>query len=276
MTTTLHASRGSASPVRTDWKDTLGRVGLVGKGVVFAVIGLLALQLASGDSSDASQNGAIEWVASQPFGKFLLVALTISLFALAAWRLLDALVGDPVEGNEASDRAKFAVQGLLYLSMAVAALTATVQNWSSGSGGSSSSAGDGSNSSTASTVLDWPGGRWIVIAIGLGIIAYAVHTVKAHVVERKFLERMSVNRSSWIAGFGRFGYAARSVVYVLVGWFLVQAGITYEPDRAKGLSGALQELSGEGWGQLLLWGVALGLLAYGLFSVAEAKYRRAA
>ena len=272
--TTLHPTRSSPSHARSDWKDTLGRVGLVGKGAVFAVIGLLALQLASGESSQASQDGAIEWVASQPFGKFLLVALTISLFALAAWRVLDALVGDPVEGNEASDRAKFALQGLLYLSLAVAALTATVQNWSSGSADSSSDGG--SNSSTASTVLDWPGGRWVVVAIGLGIIVYAAHTVKAHVVERKFLERMSVDRSSWIAGFGRFGYAARSVVYLLVGWFFVQAGITYEPDRAKGLSGALQELSGEGWGQLILWGVAFGLLAYGLFSVAEAKYRRAA
>ena len=275
MTTTLHTARGSASPVRSDWKDTLGRVGLVGKGVVFAVIGMLALQLASGESSDASQDGAIEWVASQPFGRFLLVALTISLFALAAWRLLDALVGDPVEGSEASDRAKFAVQGLLYLSLAAAALTTTVQNWSPGSTGSSSGTAGG-NSSTASTVLDWPGGRWIVIAIGLGIIVYTAYTVKAHVVERTFLERMSVSRSSWIAGFGRFGYAARSVVYLLVGWFFVQAGITHDPDRAKGLSGALKELSGEGWGQLILWGVAFGLVAYGLFSVAEARYRRAA
>ena len=82
--------------------------------------------------------------------------------------------------------------------------------------------------------------------------------------------------SSWIAPLGRFGYAARSVVFALIGWFLFQAGLDYRPDESKGISGSLKELAGEGWGQAALWVVAIGLLSYGLFNLAEARHRRAA
>ncbi len=269
----------TTSPGRGDWKETLGRVGLVGKGVVYSVIGLLAIQLATGDASgDTTKNGAIEWIATQPFGKFLLVALTISLFALAAWRLLDAAMGDPVEGSEASDRAKFGVKGLLYLSLASGALTATIANWSGGGGssGGGSGSGDSNQQQAAATVLEWPGGRWIVAVAGLAVIGYAIYNFKKHTVDEEFLQRMSVSADGWVSKLGRAGYAARSVVFVVIGYFLVQAGLTYEPGETKGLSGALQAISGESWGQWLLWAVALGLLSYGVFTVAEAKYRRAA
>ena len=257
------------------WKETLGRVGLVGKGILFGAIGLLALQLAAGDhGAEADEAGAIEWLGAQPFGRVLLVALTVSLGALAAWRLLDAVVGDPVEGSEPSDRAKYAAKGVVYAGLAVLALVATVSNWSGSGGGS----GDGRSSSekATSTVLGWPGGRWIVALAGLAVIAAALYIVKVHVLDQRYLERMTVAAHSWIAQFGRLGYGARAVAYAIVGWFLVQAAVSFDPDEAKGLSEALRDLAGRGWGQVVLWVVATGLLAYGLFTVAEARYRRAA
>ena len=273
LTTSARSPRAAG---RGDWKETLGRVGLVGKGTLFVVIGLLAVQLASGNPAEsASESGAIEWISQQPFGKFLLVALTVSLFALAVWRLLDAAVGDPVEGSEAPDRAKYAVKGLIYLFLAVGALSATVTHWGSGTG-SSGSGGDDTNQEAAATVLEWPAGRWIVAIVGLVMIGCAVYMIKKHTLGEGFLERMSVGADSGIAALGRFGYAAQAVVYAVVGYFFLQAGLTYEADKAKGLSGALKEISGQGWGQWLLWGVAIGLFSYGLFSLAEAKYRRAA
>lgn len=264
------------SPGRGDWKETLGRIGLVGKGVLYTVIGLLAVQLALGDaSSSQGSTGAIQWIAEQPFGKFLLVALTVALFALAAWRLLDAVVGDPVEGSEASDRAKFALKGVLYLGLAIGALTTTIANWSSGS--SSSGGGSSTQTTATATVMEWPGGRWIVMAVGLAVIAFAVVTFKKHVVDSEFMQRLTVSESNtWIEPFGRAGYAAKSVIYVMIGWFFIQAGVTYSPDEANGLSAALQELSGQGWGQILLWFVAIGLVGYGIFALAESRYRRAA
>lgn len=273
--TSAHATRARArNAADGDWKETMGRVGLVGRGVLYSVIGLLAIQLALGDASEtASQEGAIEWVAQQPLGRFLLVALTVSLFALAGWRLLDAAVGDPVEGSEASDRAKFALKGVLYLSLAIGALGTTIANWT-GDGQASSSSGSGNQQATA-TVLEWPGGQWIVTIAGLGIIGYAIYVFKKHTVDEEFLSRLSIGRNAqWVEKLGRYGYAARSVIFLVIGYFLAQAGLTYEPGETKGLSGALQEISGKGWGQWLLFAVAAGLLAFGMFSLAEAKYRR--
>ncbi len=265
-----------SAPGRGDWKETLGRVGLVGKGVMFAVVGLLAVQLASGDAANASKKGALAWVGSQPFGKVLLVALTLSLFALAAWRALDTFVGDPVEGDEAKDRVRYAVKALIYLSLAVTSLSVTISNWSSGGSGGSGSSGSGGNSGATATVLEWPGGRWIVAGIGLFVIGYALYQVKAHALDQKFTERLRVGKDHWVTTFGRFGYGFRAIVYVMIGWFFVQAAITYDPQKAKGMSGALQELAGQGWGQILLWVAAAGLMAYGVFALAESKYRTAA
>lgn len=262
------------SPGNGDWKETLGRVGLVGRGVMYSIIGMLAIQLALGDASeDASSSGAIEWLAEQPFGKFLLVALTISLFALAGWRLLDATVGDPVEGSEASDRAEYAIKGVVYLGLAIGALTATIANWNGGGGGGGGGSSESSNQQATATVLEWPGGRWIVTAVGLGIIGYAIYMFKKHVVDEEFLQRLSTSED-WIEKLGRAGYAARSAIFLVIGYFLTQAGLTHEPGETKGLSGALQEIAGQGWGQWLLLAVAVGLLGYGLFSLVEARYRR--
>lgn len=256
-----------------DWKETLGRIGLVGRGVMYAVIGLLAIQLALGnDSQEASNSGAIEWIAQQPLGKFLLVALTISLFCLAAWRLLEVAVGDPVEGDDATDRAEYAIKGVIYAALAVGALSATISNWS-GDGGSGGGSGDDQNQEAAATVLEWPAGQWIVTAVGLGIVGYAIYMFKKHVVDEDFLQRLSTSKD-WVEKLGRGGYAARSAVFLVIGWFLTQAALTHEAGETKGLSGALQEISDQSWGQLLLLAVAVGLLAFGLFSLAEAKYRR--
>lgn len=277
MTGTVRSATHVASPGRGDWKETLGRVGLVGRGVLYAVIGLLALQLAFGDAANASQAGAIEWIGSRPLGKVLLVALTASLLALAAWRFLDALVGDPVEGSEASDRARFAVTGAIYLSFAVASLTATIANWSGQGSQPSSQPGSGEAQQRATAVvLDWPGGRWLVGVAGLALIAYAVWKVKRHVIDARFMDRLDADCGRSIETFGRVGYLARSVIWAVVGVFLIHAAWTFDPAEAKGISGALQSLAGSGSGRALLVVVAVGLIAFGAFNLAEARHRRAA
>ena len=76
-----------------------------GQGVVATIVGLLAIRIAMGDKDEAATSeGAVAWLAEQPLGKFLLVALTVALFALALWRFLCAVMGDPVEGGEPKDR----------------------------------------------------------------------------------------------------------------------------------------------------------------------------
>jgi len=263
--------RASAAP--SEWKRVLGRLGLVGKGVMYLLVGVLAVHVAAGDlGTDASQTGAVEYVARQPFGRFLLVALTAALFAMAIWRLVEVVTGDPVEGSEPKDRAKYAVVGLLYLTLGAAALSITLANWGKDTGGG----GQGGGQQRATDqVLDWPGGRWLVAIGGLVTIALALYTAKKHAVDKEFLQRIDEPSGGWVTRLGQAGYAARSVVYVVVGVFLVKAAITYDADEAKGLSESLKSLAGSPWGQLVLWAVALGLIAFGMFTLAEARYRRA-
>jgi hypothetical protein len=107
------------------------------------------------------------------------------------------------------------------------------------------------------------------------IIAFALYTVKEHVIDKAFTERLDQPEGGWLTPLGQAGYAARAVVYVLLGVFLIQAAIAFDPDRAKGLSQSLHSLAGSAWGQLVLWAVGLGLLAFGVFTLAEARYRKA-
>lgn len=107
------------------------------------------------------------------------------------------------------------------------------------------------------------------------MIGYGLYVFKAEAVDEDFLGRMSVGADSVVAALGRYGYAARSVVFAVIGSFLLHAGLTYQPTDA-GLSAALREIAGYPCGRWLLWAVAVGLLAHGLFTVTEAKYRRAA
>jgi hypothetical protein len=260
-----------------DWKEPLGRIGLVGQGVLATVVGLLAIRIAMGEKDEAATSeGAVAWVAQQPLGKFLLVALTVSLFALAVWRLLDAVLGDPVEGSEPKDRIKYAVLGFIYLSLAIATLGITIANWT-GSGDTDADAGTGDEGSqqAASTLFDWPAGRWLVGIAGAGIIGYAIFSFSKQVVKREFTERLDASDDSWVVRLGLIGYTAQALVYAVIGYFFIQAAIAFKSSTAKGPSGALIELAETTWGQVLLWVIAIGLFAYGIFCIAEAKYRKA-
>ena len=147
----------------------LGRVGLVGQGVVAAIIGILAIQLAMGDPNEATtKDGAVAWLAEQPAGKFLLVLLTVALFALAIWRFLDAIRGDPVEGDKATSasssrpsasctrvRGHRAVRHDRELDRRARELRRLERRWC-----------DQASQKAASTVLDWPAGQWRSLSAG--------------------------------------------------------------------------------------------------------------
>ena len=261
-----------------DWKEPIGRLGIVGQGVVATIIGLLAIRIAIGEKDEAATSqGAVAWLADQPLGKFLLVALTVALFALALWRFLCALMGDPVEGSEPKDRLKYAVLGVVYVLLAITTLGITIANWT-GSGESSGSEGSGDESSqqAASTLFDWPAGRWLVGILGVAVIGYAGYNFHKQVVRRKFADRLDAGEGSWVVRLGLLGYTAQSLVYAVVGYFFIQAAIAFKSTTAKGPSGALIELADTAVGKVLLWIIAIGLFAYGVFCIAEAKYRKAA
>ena len=261
-----------------DWKDPIGRVGLVGQGVVATIIGLLAIRISIGEKDEAATSeGAVAWLAHQPFGKFLLVALTVALFALALWRFLCAAAGDPAEGSEPKDRLKYAVLGVIYLSLAITTLGVTIANWTGSDDTEvNEESGDEGSQTAASTLFEAPAGRWLVGILGVAVIGYAGYSFYKQVVRRKFTERLEAADGSWIVRLGLVGYSAQSLVYAIVGYFFIQAAVAFKSTTAKGPSGALIELADTTWGIGALWIIAIGLFAYGIFCTAEAKYRKAA
>lgn len=277
MTTSLTTG---GSQMAKSWRDPLGRAGIAARGVLYLVLGFLAIQFARGKvgSDEVNQTGAFEKVAEQPFGKVLLVVLTLGLAAMTVWRLIQAAVGDPVEGDEAKDRAEYLLKAVIYGALTFTAAKITIDNWSASGDGATAgqSSGDSQQQEAASTLFDWPGGVWIVGLLGVVLVAVALYQAYKHVVKARFMERLAPpsQTAGTIKGFGRFGYAARSVVLLVSGIFFVVAAVQHDPNESKGISGALQELADRDWGRIILWATALGLFVFGLYCLAESRYRR--
>lgn len=274
---TSHRSEATSSVAdgpSSDLLAKLARPGLVARGVLYATIGVLTLQLArAGASEQADGKGALRTLADQPFGAWLLALMVVGLLALVLWHVAQVVWGDPVSGSDAPRRARYAAKALVYGSLGLSAARVLV-----GDGGGSSD--DQRAESWTATVLGWPGGRLIVGAVGAAGIAYAVYSLWRRVVQCSFmdeLDRGQLDRATeqTIRRVGQAGFTGRSIVFALVGVFVIQAAVTFDPDDAHGLSRSLQELATSSW-RPLLWVVAAGLFAYGLLSVALARYRRVA
>ncbi|MCU1499642.1 MAG: hypothetical protein JWM47_3595 [Acidimicrobiales bacterium] len=273
--TTVAVSRAD----RNEIVERLGRVAIATQGVLYTVVGLLAVQVAQGDrDAKPSQKGALQSVARQPFGRGLLLVLVAGLVAHAAWRLVLAFRGGPGDDEDSKSAAKRAAnvgRAAIYLSFTAAAvrlLTSSAD--SSGSGGGR---GASEQRSTAA-VLDWPAGRWIVVAVGLVIIGTGVWN-GWRAVKRSFLDALDLHELDdgprrTVEVLGIAGYLARFAAFSLVGWFLVTAGLQHDPEETRGLDQALRELAQTSHGPILLFILAVGLVTFGVYRVLDAIYRR--
>lgn len=250
----------------------LARPGLVARGVLYATIGILTLQLArAGASEQADGKGALRTLADQPLGTWLLGLMVVGLLALVLWHVAQAVWGDPVSGSDAPRRIRYAAKALVYGSLGLSAARVLFGD----SGGSSD---DQHAESWTATVLGWPGGRLIVGAVGAAAIAYALYSFWRRVVQCSFMDdlergQLDGGTEQTIRRIGQAGFTGRTIVFALVGAFVIQAAVTFDPDDANGLSRSLQELASSSW-RPVLWIVAVGLFAYGLLSFALARYRR--
>ncbi|MDQ6810390.1 MAG: DUF1206 domain-containing protein [Actinomycetota bacterium] len=250
----------------------LARAGLVARGVVYGVIGLLAIKVAAGSGGGTpNQQGALQTIAHQSFGKVLLVAVAGGLAGYAVWRLVRAAIGHGSQDTESGfDRVAAAASGLAYAALcAIAVKILTV----------GSSAGGSSAPKTATAgVLGWTGGTVIVAIAGLTLIGVALYQGYKGLAQ-KFLEDTNTGAMSpavrrAYTAIAAVGHLARMVVFGLTGYGLLAAAINYDPRRAVGLDGALNELANRPYGPLLLGIVAAGLIAFGLYSIVDARYRR--
>jgi hypothetical protein len=270
--TPIGAARGKGSDfARTPQFEWLARAGLVARGAIYAIVGVLAIQVAIGSGGKTTdQQGALATIAKQSSGEILLVLMAIGLAGYAIWRLLRAALG---HGPEAIDDTKERIAGFAS-GIAYAVLCATTVSILIGS----SSGGSGSPQKTSGGVLDWPGGQ--VLVIGAGLILLVVAAEQAYEgITRKFLEQskteqMSKGTEQAFTVLGVVGHLARTVVFGLIGYFLIKSAIDYRPKEAVGLDGALAALQKAAYGPVLLGVVAAGLIAFAAYSIADARYRK--
>jgi Domain of Unknown Function (DUF1206) len=266
-----HAKSAGEGFVRTPAFEWLSRAGFVARAAIYGIVGVLAFKLAIGDGGKlASQHGALETVANQPFGSYLLTVLAIGLAGYALWRLFRAALGrGPEDSDSGFERVAALGSGLAYALLCVLAIEILI-------GSDSSNSGDPQRPTAG--VLGWPGGQWIVGAAGLVMIGVALYQgyrgVRQKFLEDSKTEEMSPSVRTWIARIGTVGHLARMVVFGLIGIFLIRAAIDFDPQAAVGLDGALGKVASHSYGSVLLGIVAAGLIAFALYSLSDARYRK--
>ncbi|QNM83837.1 DUF1206 domain-containing protein [Sphingomonas sabuli] len=235
----------------------LCRVGFLGRGILYLLIGLLVL--GTGRTEDLT--GALEYI-GEGWGRFLLMGITVGLAAYGLWRLADAAFGieHPIKDNKNyRKRAIAAGIGTIYILMAYKAVRILLTE----------RGGEDQTQQNAGTVLDLPGGNIVLAAIAIGLaIGGASQLNKA--MKCSFLQnldgRATGDAVKWL---GRIGYAARGTIMILVGVLIGRAAIESQSSEAGGMEQALDMLSGP-----VLYAVAAGLMLFGLFSVIEGLFRR--
>ena len=251
----------------------LGRAGYAAKGIVYVVMGALAAKAALGAGGRTTDTrGAIGVIGEGPMGTIALVAIGVGLIGYMLWRLIAAATDAEGEGDEPTRlvvRGTQAVRGIAYGVLGVQALRAL-------DGDDVGSQGAAARHWTA-RLLDMPFGRALVVAAGIGVLGYAAYQVYRACSDKAKrhldLAQAGPAAATWIVRLGRFGIAARGVVFAMIGVFLVRAGMREDSGEAGGIAQSLQALGEASYGKLVLALVAFGLIAYGVYQVATARYR---
>ncbi|WP_336207391.1 DUF1206 domain-containing protein [Nonomuraea sp. LPB2021202275-12-8] len=260
---TAAARRAADSPML----DRLARVGLACRGVLYALIGVLAIQIAMGSGDhQADKGGAISTVAELPFGAVLLWVMVVGFAALALWQASEALLGHQKPLDRAESVGRTLVYGLIFFTLLSVLLVGRAASE------------DKKSQDVTGKLLDLPAGQWLVGAIGLGIIALGVHWARQGVT-KKFREelnlgQMSARSRSVMDKLGVAGYLARGAIAGLAGIFVVQAAITHDEDKAGGIDATLRGFADTPVGPWLLVVVALGLMLFAGYCFGESRWRR--
>jgi hypothetical protein len=245
----------------------LARAGYVVLGILHIVIGLIAISISRGGGGQADQGGAMEQIRQNPLGVVLLWLIVVGLVALAIWQIAEAfLERDPDEKKKWGHRVKYIGTAVAYLAIAATALVYAL-------GGQS----DSSQTQTLSAqVLATPGGVILLVLIGLAVGAVGVAFI-ARGVTRAFEKHLALPPGSLGKGIvilGVVGYVAKGIAVAVTGILFVVAALTHDPAAAGGLDAALRGLAELPFGPVVLWVVGAGLVLYGLFCFARARYAR--
>ncbi len=267
-----HRAPTAAGAEVARWVERLARFGYLAKGVVYAVVGILAARLAFGSGGETTgARGALYEIGSQPWGQGLLLLTGLGLACYAGWKLVQGIRDPERKGTDAEGIVKrlgFVGSGVIHASLALTAFRLATGN---GGGG-----GEDTQGRTAQ-LMSYPAGLWLVGLVGLvtlGIGLYQFYRAWDESFLRKWnVGAMSPEQRRWGTRAGRWGLAARGVVFLMMGFFFVRAALQHDASEAIGLDGALTKLASSSTGPWLLGLVALGLVAYAVFCFTQARYR---
>jgi hypothetical protein len=251
----------------------LGRVGFTARGIVYLLIGWITLMIALDHRTlEADRTGALELIASKPFGYGVLWFLIVGFAGMALWRAAMAVHADrrPVK-NGVGARLVSAGKAVIYAAAAYTTARFTVTGHASGST---------NQVSTDFTVdaMRHTGGRLLVGAVGVGVVIGGLMLIRSG-IERSFAKNLRLGSLSpkarrSVLRLGTAGNVARGVVIGGAGVFLIDAAVTFDPARARGVDGTLRALAAAPAGPIVLVLMAIGLAAFGCYSLCEARWRR--
>lgn len=263
------AGREAAS---SRWMRGLARAGLVARGVNYLLVGSLAVQIALGSGGQqADTTGALRAVARHPGGVVVLWLLAAGFAGLALWRFAETAYGQAGPGGRAAaKRVTSLVLGVFY-----GCICGFVVDFILGAGGGTS--GDRESKSFTARLLAHSGGQVLVGVIGVTVAA-AGFGIGIYAIRRKFATylrtaQMSPLTRKVVEGLGVAGHLTRGAVFCVAGAFLVDAAVSFDPQKAQGLDGSLRKTAGTPLGSWLLLAIALGLVIFGLYSWCEARWR---
>ena len=245
----------------------LARLGLTARGVVYLVMGWLAVLLAAGSSTHVDQRGVLIEVLSKPFGTVLVLLMAAGFVAYAVWRFSEAAFGVTGEGRGAGPRLKSLGRGLVYLVLAFSALELL-----RGARGTQA----GQQGHIAGAVMQHQGGRWLVAIAGAVVIVVGLLMVREG-WSAKFLRYFGAlppGTRAPVVWLGRVGTVARGLVFAVTGALVVLAAWTADPGKAGGIDIAVRTLLQQPAGPALVLALGLGLMLFGVYGLAEALWRR--
>jgi hypothetical protein len=240
--------------------ETTARVGWLARSVLYLIVALLVSRIPlAGGGPQADRSGAFETIADAPFGRWLLGAVVVGLVAFAVWRLWAAA---REKDEKPTRRLGWVGSAVVHLGAAILGLSVLVGRHGNNQNGQEFTA----------RVLTWPGGRFLVGAIGLAAVGVAANAVRKGIKER-FTRDIDMGEvpprlRPVVIVIGLAGWLGRALVWALIGWFLIRAAVQHDPHEPVGLDQSLRTLAGAGWGKALIWVVVAGLSAFGLLCLA--------
>lgn len=266
------AARQAASRFRR-----FGQIGWMAKGLVYALVGMLFIQVAlehgsGGGEAEANQAGAVETVAATQYGAVLLAVLAVGIVLYVAWRAFTVVLPGDWTGMALLKRIGYAVSALVYLSL-LASTVEVLAHRNQDPGATEDRRLEG----LVTDVLDLPVGRVLIIVAGLVFMGVGAAFIRTGVTGG-YRESMSAGEGGIegmaIDRLGMVGWVARGLAFFPVGFFLIRAAWTYNPDEAAGFDDSVREIASHPGGAVAAGLVGLGFIAYGLFAALSARYQR--